>query len=310
MARSGSRSTVPTRGRTVARQRSRSILPLVVLFVVVLGAGLLFWQISSAGRTSAARPIATLPSQDTHAIVWSPADTNTIFFGHHNGLLKSTDGGRSWQATSLASVDAMGLATSPRSPQRVYVAGHGIFRRSDDGGVTWTSPASIIQGTDIHGFAQSPADPDRLYALVMDQGILSSADGGATWTLRSNPGAMMAPLAVSSDGKTLLMGTERGVSISTDDGATWTASSDGLPGATQVAALAAAPNGDTEFAGTTNGLYRRTGAKARWDLTGLKGPILAVTANPLRPNTVLAVDDQQLVYRSDDGGTTWNGATR
>lgn len=307
MARTMSRPVARTRGRTVQRRSTSWNWPaLIVRVVLIVSVGGLLIQ---RGATNAgnAQSIGTLPSADVHAVAWDPSNPATIFAGHHGGLLRSTDGGRTWQATALTNADAMGLTISPKAPARMYAAGHGIFRRSDDGGATWTAPETAIQGADIHGFAQSPADPDRLYALVMGQGMLSSVDGGVTWTPRSNPGQMMAALAVSSDGKTLLMGAGNRVQQSTDDGATWSGSGSALPSGAQVAALTAVSNDGTAFAGTTNGLYRRTGTDAQWEPTGLNGTILTVTVNPAQPDNVLAINDQNQVFRSDDGGKTWDG---
>ena len=255
-------------------------------------------------RTGVSRPIATLDTPDVHALIWSPTEPNTIFFGHHNGLLKSIDGGRTWQPTSLTNADAMSLATSPKAPTRMYAAGHGIFRRSDDGGATWTEPVGDLQGADIHGFAQNPADPDRLYALVADRGILTSPDAGATWIPVSSAPSHGA-LAVSADGQTLLLGTGFSVQESSDHGASWKPSGAELPGNAQVLGLAVDPAGNRIFAATSLGLYQRRGGGTTWEPTPLTGVILTVAISPVQPNSVLVVDDQKRVFRSDDGGATW-----
>lgn len=265
------------------------------------------WQQSRA--TTAAQPIATLTTPDIHALAWSAADANTVLFGHHGGVLRSSDGGHTWQPTTLTNADAMMVATSPADPQRIYAAGHGIFRRSDDGGASWDAPNTAIQGADIHGFAQSPVDADRLYALVVEQGLLTSADGGATWTSTGggSAGEMHAALVVQADG-TLVRSTAMGVQQSTDHGATWTPSGSMLPSSVQVVGVAAGSD-TTLFAATTHGVYRRTGANSAWTPTSLMNTVLTVAVNPIQPNMVLAVDEQGGVYRSDDGGVTWGSET-
>ena len=310
MARTTPRSAARARGRQVQR-RSRTgwTIPLAFGLILVVGLGVWLWQRGAPGTAGgSSRPISTVPSQDVHALVWSPADANTVFFGHHGGLLKSTDGGRTWQPTTLANADAMALGASPKAPQRIYAAGHNVFQRSDDGGASWTAPPSSVQGVDIHGFAQSPAEPDRLYAMVVGQGLLTSTDGGANWTPVTTAPQGQA-IAVSGDGKTLLMSTQAGVQQSGDSGATWTAAGAGLPRRAQVISLATDPNGDAVFAATTEGVYRRAGT-GNWEATGLKGTILTVAVSPAQPGAVLAVDEQGKVYRSDDGGMTWGGRAR
>ncbi|HEX6630480.1 MAG TPA: glycosyl hydrolase, partial [Gemmatimonadaceae bacterium] len=67
-------------------------------------------------------------------------------------------------------------------------AGSGIFK-SMDGGETWkeiTRNPGLPKGVDGKiGVAVSPADPNRVYALVenADGGLFRSNDAGATWTL-------------------------------------------------------------------------------------------------------------------------------
>ncbi|MDP9311986.1 MAG: hypothetical protein M3R24_14060 [Chloroflexota bacterium] len=303
MTRTTSRPAPRTRGRTVQRRSSGWRIPaLIVGIVLIVSIAGMFTAFGSAtaGNTQA---IATLPSEDVHAVVWNGGDSGPIFAGHHGGVLRSADGGRTWEATSLANADAMGLAVSTQAPTRIYAAGHGIFRRSDDGGATWTAPETTIQGADIHGFAQSPADPDRLYAFVVGQGLLVSSDGGESWTPQAQLEVGHPVLTVSGDGKTLLLGMANRLQHSTDDGRTWVSSGKALPGGAQVTALATA--GDTVFAATTKGLYRRSGPDAEWEPTPLTETILAVAVNPSSPTTLLAVNDRQQVFRSDDGGNTW-----
>lgn len=304
MGRTTPRTPPRGRGRPVQQRRSGWIVPLILGIILLSGLGV--WLLLGGGgaaETGSTQPIAQLETQDYHALAWSPTEPDTAFFGHHGGLLKSTDGGRTWQPTSLANADAMSLAVSPKEPQRIFAAGHGIFRRSDDGGATWTAPETAIQGADIHGFAQNPSEPDRLYAMVVGQGLLTSTDGGTTWTPVTTAPQGQA-IAVSGDGKTLLMGTQAGVEQSGDNGATWTTAGAGLPPDAQVISLSTAPNGDMVFAATTEGVYRRSGA-GNWEATGLQGTILTVAVSPAQPGAVLAVDEQGSVYRSDDGGTTW-----
>ena len=164
------------------RWRPRWIILLVLGLLLDLVWGLWVWQQVIGTPETRAHPIATLATLDVHALLWSPVEAQTIFFGDHDGLLKSTDGGQNWQPTSLTNADVISLAAAPTMPMRMYAAGDGVFSRSDDVGVTWTAPAGALQGVDIRGFAQSPADPNRLYALVDKRGLLASADGGTTWT--------------------------------------------------------------------------------------------------------------------------------
>lgn len=271
--------------------------------------GVLLWRlIGNLPGSAGARPIATLGIDDVHSALWSPSDDNVVYAGHHGGMLRSADGGRTWQPSALTAVDAMSLAGARAAPDRLYAAGHGVFMRSDDGGATWKAPGSPLDGADIHGFAQNPFDPDRLFALVVGQGLLASADGGRSWEQRSPTAGGHAALAVSRDGTQLLMGSGAQVQESADGGVTWRPSGAVLPGNAQIMALAPAPDQDVLFAATTAGLFRRSGPSAVWEATPLQESLMTVAVSPIDPAAVLAIDADTRVYRSNDGGATWSDA--
>src|SRR5438094_10148380 len=91
---------------------------LLVLVALIAGALAL-----RAGRERGGA-LATLTTGDFHALAFSPTDPDVIFFGHHNGILRSADGGRTWRPlVERRNFDAMGLAVSRANPRQVYLAG-------------------------------------------------------------------------------------------------------------------------------------------------------------------------------------------
>jgi photosystem II stability/assembly factor-like uncharacterized protein len=129
--------------------------------------------------------------------VWAPnAD---------RGVFRSTDGGKTWKKILFRSdkAGACDLIIDPTNPSVLYAGlwevyrkpwtlesggpGSGIFK-STDGGDTWTEitrnpglPRGIIG---IVGVTVSPANPDRLWAIVEaeDGGVFRSDNAGRTWT--------------------------------------------------------------------------------------------------------------------------------
>ncbi len=129
--------------------------------------------------------------------VWAPnAD---------RGVFRSTDGGKTWKKVLFRSdkAGASDLIIDPTNPNILYAgfwevyrkpwtlesggAGSGILK-SMDGGDTWTEltrnpglPRGVIGKV---GITVSPANPDRLWALVEadDGGVFRSDNGGRTWT--------------------------------------------------------------------------------------------------------------------------------
>ncbi len=144
-----------------------------------------------------------------------PANPNVVFvasFGkfsvpsEERGVYKSTDGGKSWRRVLFrnASTGAIDISIDPRHPDVMYAAmweayrkeyqmssggaGSGLFK-STDGGETWTEitrakgmPDGVVGRI---GVAVSPADANRVYALVENEkgGLFRSDDAGASWTL-------------------------------------------------------------------------------------------------------------------------------
>lgn len=302
------------KGRAIAaprRMRPLTIaIPLLALVVVVL----IVLNNRASAPANGARPIAQLDTQDFHALAFSQTDPNTVFFGHHDGVLVSRDQGETWQPSSLQGADAMSLATSANNPQRMYAAGHGIFYRSSDGGATWDKVNSPIQGADIHGFAASPDNADRIYALVVGQGMLTSTDGGDTWQPLSSAPSDFTAIAAGPN-QTLYVGNSIGsIFESRDGGQTWQQSS--LGAGTQVTSLTFDKRSNTLYAAavmsgmTMSSVARRAADGGAWETTPFRGtgPILVLSVSP-HDQTVLALNQRGEVYRSRDGGATWSDGT-
>ena len=121
------------------------------------------------------------------------------------GVFRSTDGGKNWRKILFKSnrAGAADIILDPGNPNTVYAAlweayrtpwelvsggpGSGIYK-STDGGDNWKEitrnpglPAGVIGNV---GLTVSPANPDRLWALVeaKEGGVFRSDNGGATWT--------------------------------------------------------------------------------------------------------------------------------
>ncbi len=129
--------------------------------------------------------------------VWGPNE--------QRGVFRSKDGGRTWEKILYRSdkAGAIDLVFDPSNPSVIYAGfwevfrkpwtlesggpGSGIFK-STDGGDTWTDLTrnqGLPRGTiGKVGIAVSPANPDRLWAIVEaeDGGVFRSDNAGATWT--------------------------------------------------------------------------------------------------------------------------------
>lgn len=274
---------------------------------VIVGVLIAWWMLpNSPGNAEAAQPIAVLDAPDYHSLLIDPQDVDHVLFGSHSGIQESRDGGFTWQTGSLANADAMIMAASPNAPETVYVAGHDVLQTSHDGGASWQPVAHNLPGTDIHGFAQSPADPQRLYAFVVGFGGFTSPDGGATWEPFGSQPPGSSHLVLASNGTDFYAATEVGISKSSDHGASWEPLEE-QPGKVTVFSLAvSADDPQTIYVGTPIGLIRSTDGGEIWASVGPPSvPVLAIAVAPSDAAHVLVLSDEGSVYRSDDGGTTW-----
>lgn len=300
-------------GEAQTASRNRGLRWATPIAVGILIGSLIAWWVwtgrTGTGEVAVAQPIATISAPDYHSLLIDPADANQIFFGSHDGTQVSGDGGVSWHPGNLRGVDAMILASSPEAPETIYAAGHDVFQVSRDSGDTWQPVTHNLPGTDIHGFAQNPKDPQRLYAFVVGAGGFSSEDGGTTWSalLTQPPGGSYVVLA--SNGEELYAATDSGIARSRDHGGSWE-QLETQPGIVTILSLAvSSENHDLIYVGTPSGAYRSVDGGSSWDDIGPAGvAVLSIALTPDDAERVLVLGNQGAVYRSDDSGSSWQGA--
>jgi photosystem II stability/assembly factor-like uncharacterized protein len=140
---------------------------------------------------------------DDPDVVYVAAQGSRWVGSEQRGIYRSTDGGETWERV-LAGVNATSgaadLSMDATNPRILYAAfwdhqrlpwyvrsggeGSGIWK-STDGGDTWTRLSGGLP--DLMGkvgVSVSPANPDRVYAIVEAEegGLWRSDNGGRTWT--------------------------------------------------------------------------------------------------------------------------------
>ena len=158
---------------------------------------------------------------DYHAVLVDEDNPLRVLVGTHDGVYESSDGGQTWQRTTLAGVDAMSLDSAADST--VWASGHGVLSLSVDGGETWRSvvPRGLPE-LDIHAFAVDPADSRNLYAAIANRGLYRSRDGGASFVrVSEDVGGKVVSLALTGSGGLIASDTERGLVLTLDGGRSW-----------------------------------------------------------------------------------------
>jgi photosystem II stability/assembly factor-like uncharacterized protein len=289
-----------------------------------------------------------LTNLGTSVLAIDPMKQDTLYAGTAAGVFKSGDGGATWSTVNhgLVASYVSSLAIDPGNGGTLYAAADARVKKSTDGGNHWnevysapptddglsTYPASML--------AIDPENPSYVYIGTGGNGeggggVFRSPDGGATWARSALPehGGVRGLAADPQLSGTVYAWTSMGFSRSRDGGATWIEFAGGAQSCVGLPqSVAIDPqNSNTIYVGNTTctavakGLVKTTDGGNTWRS-------LATPPNTINPPTfggqpdtrtiidALAVDpqDSRTVYlstfgtglfKSTDGGETWNPAS-
>lgn len=146
--------------------------------------------------------------------------------GGNTGLIKSTDGGKTWQHVSNVlepPVDFHAMAVSKSDPNLILgfdSGARGLFKTTD-AGKTWET----LQPPEyISALAIAPNDSNTIFAGTAN-GIFKSTDGGKNWNHITFQGLSIFSLAFDDDGVLYSSVKTIGFTKSADFGESW----EGLP---------------------------------------------------------------------------------
>lgn len=259
------------------------------------------------------------------ALAASPDSSGTLYGATEDGVWKSTNGGDTWAATASGPTAlAQSMAADPGDIDRVVAAATNCkVWVTSNGGASW--------GQAITAFAGSGActpllswTSAGLFALARGT-LYQSGDGGLHWSsVGSPPGGSSATALVvlPTAPATVYVPTELGtVQRSADGGASWVNRSSGLPTSSPGDPPAAVTRLVVDPADTSTlyaevdgyGLFFTGDAGLSWDPVappaGATTPLTFPAALATTPTTLLAAAGATL-YRSGDGGVTWESATK
>ncbi|MBA3530780.1 MAG: hypothetical protein H0T73_02510, partial [Ardenticatenales bacterium] len=222
-----------------------------------------------------------------------------------------------WQPINenLGNQDVQALAATAGEPGTLYAGtwGGGVWRREANAGQWQASSDGLPLPFYVTGaLAVSPAISTTLFVGdYYEQGIYRSTDSGISWSSVLTDRAVRA-LAIHPITPTLVLAgdREKGVYRSTDSGDTWSQSNAGL-GSTLVNAIVIAPQEPgTIYLGAAEIVHRSDNGGASWAVSGvLSSSIQTLAVHPITPTLVYAGTRSDGIFRSADGGASWQSAS-
>ncbi|MGA2483563.1 MAG: hypothetical protein ABSF92_10655 [Candidatus Acidiferrales bacterium] len=180
----------------------------------------------------------SLDSAPSNAGPWflyiNPENTQEIFAGTANGLVKTSDGGFSWQDASLTGRISQ-FMVNPRSPSHYYALVGGTIYVSSDRGGTWKKSETGLPTEIVRGGGRTASkvtvkcsvlvfvnwDKPFLLAATATSGVYRSDDDGVSWKSSSagiGPRDAITKAFVGS--REIVLATNDSI-YSSRDGASW-----------------------------------------------------------------------------------------
>jgi photosystem II stability/assembly factor-like uncharacterized protein len=283
-ANTGLPAGLPLRGLTIS--------PSSTLYVGATGApGRLYYSSDGGDHWSPLNDDLTFST--VHAFAPDPSNPNVAYAGvWGGGTWKTADGGDTWTLLPEAPLSAAWIAVDPRDPQVLYATDRTepTLWQSKDGGQRWWRRFNAApEYSRLQALAIDPHQPDTVYVSAFKPG----GYGAAGSLFRVTPAGyadvtnglprVAISLAISPDQPGLILASTHvyGLYRSTNAGQSWQPVTGGLP-RVGFNAMAWEPGGAL-WGGACSGSF----------------------PDYLRPPGLPDGDDQPGLYRSADGGLTW-----
>ncbi len=220
------------------------------------------------------RGIGMPAETEVRTVVVCPGDPDVLYAGFGSrgyGVYRSGDAGRSWAPTALADAQVFGIAVDPAECGTVYAgAWRDNVRKSEDGGRSWVASGEGLDGAFVYSVVVDPSG-DLVYAGTALRGLYRSEDAGRSWRAWGLESLTVPDLSVGPDGRVVIA-------------ATW-----------------------------GEGVFRRERSEAGWGdwaaintgIPAVHHDTYAVAMDPEDGRTIFVATAAGGVYRSVDGGGTW-----
>ncbi len=278
----------------------------------------LSWQQKSLSRVvnGKAELIGSLNVRD---MVIDPQDAKTVYLlTESSSLWVSYNRGDYWNNLLSLPTRIEAIAIHPKDRAIVYaVSGKEIYK-TQDGGSNWTkiyadgSPTKLLTS-----IALSYQHPDTLYVGSSDGDVITSRDGGNTWSvaIRLAEGSALSIRSLITLPKKVgwiyAPTSTGGLYISKDSGTTWSKNDvlSSLSGTDVSGSFVVDPKTGDLYYGSLYGILMSSDAGQTWkQIPLLTKPqtilIQSIAVHP-RNSAILMYGTSQGIYRTEDRGKTW-----
>ncbi len=236
-----------------------------------------------------------------------PTDQTGYLVLEDGSVLSTADGGRTWsRETAIPVTGAAGVAYPPTdvtflaAQTGVALSRSGRIYRTTDAARSWSlvhSGTAALQGLHF-------ATPLAGYAVGLAGTVLSTGDGGLTWTAKPYPGELglrgircatpLACLITTTTGQTVLRTVDGGLAWSSVTPSTQKIHAAAFSSPTS--AVAAGESGTTVLSDDTGATWRPVGKRLGTTFSRVRA---------LSASVAFATGPGGAIARSDDGGVTW-----
>jgi photosystem II stability/assembly factor-like uncharacterized protein len=246
-----------------------------------------------------------------------------IVVGANQGTATTRDGGKTWtdSLSDLAGTQVLGLVLDPTSATHFWASVVSNTRsgplpelfESSDGGSTWMNFLTNLQPPPTV-LAADPFSSGKLYGLMDScHGVATSDDGGQTWLPTPLPPGCWSVAVDPATSNVAYAAGGGPIKKTIDGGLTWTEPNPNFSSATD---LAVDPRGNGRLYAWSSfaGPFRSDDGGATWKTINAITPFLSlpfvhqIVIDSLKSDTLYAAAGSQRLYRSINGGDSWDFA--
>jgi hypothetical protein len=238
-------------------------------------------------------------------------DRGVFYLAGGNGLIRATDGGRTWKILTGPEVTELrDLAVDRSGGGAIYFAHTAGIRVSRDHGATWSNADNGIPRKYTEAVRVDRAHAGRVVAGT-ETGVFYSADGGNSWVRAGAAGFQVMHIEQSPhDACFWLAVTQQGGAFASRDcGRSFeNLGSIGVDRNLYDVAFDPMRAGRIALAGWGPGVVVTEDGGKTWQprSAGLPRPdVLSVAFDPAKPGRLYCGVSEEAIYVSDDSGGTW-----